>query len=736
MKTSFKTAISYIVIITLLAADSHAVTSVITRQKTGDVLLKGTADNTVIDTRGMIRLAPQTEKLKLDKELEDIWAIHSILADKTGTLYIGTSPQGRIIRVRDGKSDILYPKDTEKKENPGVQEPNAVQEEPQPNEHVFALAFDVAGRILAGVSGQKGKLLRISTGTEVIFENEKVHYIFAIVLDKQSNIYLGTGPNGQIWKLDAFGQNPELVCKLEDKNVLSLVLDEEGQLYAGVDTRGIVYKVDPSTGKIKVLFDSDQEEVTALVIGNDGMLYAAASSVESAGQPFQVITAVKRAGGRPEAPSPSEGPGSTDGGLSLKTANSDEQKTPTPPQPKPSLRMPKPKAIGCVYQISGEGFVESIFQEQTIFYALFEKNNQLWLGTGPKAILYSIDPKTEERTLVFEDKTSSQITAAACDGKDVFLAMANPAAVMRVQDAFVKNGRYTSDLIDAGQPAQWTRIQLDADIPDGCEILVAARSGNIGEPNDPTFSEWSSDTKATGPVEANCPVGRYCQYRLTLKTKDTSVTPIVREIAVVDAIPNLEPRVLAVAVQKDKQKSNMFIITAKAEDDNKDTLEFAVEFRKQGREGWILLKDKLEQPKCEWDTRTVEDGRYEIRVTANDRLSNSEKTALSNSRISDPFVIDNTAPEITAMKMKTEGSTVSLELTVEDQLSILGKVHYTVDSDTDWKSVLPVDGIFDDVKENLKFSITDLKRGEHVIALRIADDVDNTMYKSYIVEIK
>lgn len=734
MKTSFKTAALYIVLTVLLASDSEAVTSIITRHKTGETLLKGTADNTVIDSRGIIRLAPETEKLGLEKELEDVWAIHSILADKTGTLYIGTSPEGKVIRIRDGQSDILYPKAGEKKEETPAPEPNAVQEEPQPNEHVFALAFDVAGRVLAGVSGQRGKLLRISTGTEVIFENEQVSYIFAVVLDKQNNIYLGTGPNGQLWRLDPFGQNPQLVCKLDDKNILSLVMSKDGVLYAGTDTRGVVYKIDSETGQVKVLFDSDQQEITALVCGEDGTLYAAASSTEASGQPFQVITANKRAAGRPEGSS--DGSGSTNGGLNLKTANSDEQKAPPPPQPKPSLRMPKPKAVGCVYQISPEGFVEPVFQEQTIFYALFEKNDRLWLGTGPKAILFSIDPQTEERVLIFEDKKSSQITAAAYDGKDVFLAMANPAAIVCVRDAFVKEGIYTSDMIDAGQPARWSKIQLEADIPSGCEILVATRSGNIGEPNDATFSAWSGNKKITGPVEADCPIGRFCQYRLTLRTSDTSVTPNVREVAVVQAVPNLEPKVQAVAFQKDKQKSYVYVITAKAEDDNKDTLEYAFEYRKQGRQGWIKLQDKLEQPKCEWDSRTVEDGRYEVRVTASDRLSNSEQTALSGSRISDPIVIDNTAPAITAMEMKIEGSAIIVELTAEDQLSFLGKVHYTVDSDTEWKSVLPVDGIFDDVKENLSFTVTELKPGEHVIALRISDDIDNTMYKSYSAEIK
>jgi outer membrane protein assembly factor BamB len=735
MKKWFTTAVLSVITMAFLAAASHAVTSVIARHKTGDVLLKGTTSNTVVDSRGIIRLSPKTEKLNLGKELEDVWVIHTILADKTGTLYVGTSPGGKVIRVRDGKSDILYPKEPEKKEESRTRDPNAPQEEPQPNEHVFAMAFDVAGRVLAGVSGEKGKVLRISSGTEVIFENEKVRYIFAIALDKQNNIYLGTGPNGQLWKLDAFGQNPQLLCTLEDKNILSLIAGQDGFLYAGADTRGMVYKIDSTSGKVSVLFDSNQQEIASLVLGGDGKLFAAASSAETTGQPFQVASASKRPAGRPDA-SP-EGSTSKTGGLSLKTANSDEQKTPPPAQSKPSLKLPAPKSVGCVYQISGEGFVTPIFEEQAIFYTLFEKGGRLLLGTGPKARLFSMDPKTEERTLVFEDKTSSQITAAAFDGKDVFLALANPAAIVCLKDAFADQGIYTSDLIDAGQPARWGKIQLDADIPEGCEILLATRSGNVGEPNDTTFSAWSSDVKITEPGSADCPVGRFCQYRLTLKTKNPAATPQVREISVAQAIPNLEPKVLTVVFQKpDKQKPSLLLIGAKAEDDNKDTLEFAFEYRKQGRQGWILLKDKVELPKCEWDSRTVEDGRYEVRVTTNDRLSNSEQTALSNSRISDPIVIDNTAPAITAMKVKIEGTAAGLELTVEDELSILGKVQYTVDSDTEWKSVLPVDGIFDSTKENVVFSVTELKKGEHVIAIRVADDIDNTMYKSYVIEIK
>jgi hypothetical protein len=739
MKSRIKTTVTCIIILGVLTTAGYAVTSVIVRQKSSDDLLKGKTDGTIVDSRGVIRLAPQTEKLNLGAQLEDVWTINTVLADKTGTIYAGTSPHGKIIRFRDGKADILYPKESAKIQRPDPNDPNAVQESEKPGEHIFAMAFDVAGRVLAGVSGQKGKLLRISAGTEILFENEKVQYFFAIALDRQNNIYLGTGPHGQLWRLDAFGQNPKMICQLQDKNILSLAMGENDVLYAGTDSRGIVYRVDLKSEKVTVLFDSEQDEITALVSSGDGRLFAAASSAELADRPMQQPpAAMKKAAGRPDTEqSEMRGRANTAGGTSLKPANSNEQKAAPPSSPQRPSRAPAPKAAGYVYQITSEGFVTAVFGEPAIFYTLIQKDDRLLLGTGPQAKLFSIDPKAEESVLLFEDKTSSQITAAACDGKDVFIALANPAAIVRVRQGLVGRGAYTSNLIDARQPAHWGKIQLDADIPDGCEIGLETRSGNVDEPNDPSFSAWSEEVKITAPADADCPVGRFCQYRLTLKTANDKITPVVREISIAQVVPNLEPKVQVVAVKKtDKQRPYMLTIAARAEDDNKDTLEFAFEFRKLGRQNWILLKDKLEEPKYEWDSRTVEDGRYELRVTANDRRSNNEDTALSNSRVSDPLVIDNTAPAIAKADVKVEDTTARLDLTVKDEWSVIGKVQYTVDSDTSWKSVLPDDSIYDTMEEKVTIMIPELSRGEHVIAVRVTDDLDNAAYKSYVVEIK
>ena len=172
-----------------------------------------------------------------------------------------------------------------------------------------------------------------------------------------------------------------------------------------------------------------------------------------------------------------------------------------------------------------------------------------------------------------------------------------------------------------------------------------------------------------------------------------------------------------------------------AKDDNKDDLEFTLQFRKAGRTIWIPLKEELDQPRFQWNGQTVEDGRYEVRVIASDRKSNSPETALTGSRISSVFVIDNTAPAITHADMQVSGKDVTAKLLVEDEFSVLGKVQYTVDSNEKWITALPDDLVYDTLAESFTIPIQDLEPGVHVIAISVADDLENTRYKTYEVTI-
>ncbi len=266
--------------------------------------------------------------------------------------------------------------------------------------------------------------------------------------------------------------------------------------------------------------------------------------------------------------------------------------------------------------------------------------------------------------------------------------------------------------------------------------MLSARSGNINDPNDPAFSPWTTPVTITKATQLNCPNARFCQYKLIFENSDLTQTPVIREVAVSHVVPNLAPKVLSVKTKRPDEKKTKTTITYKARDDNKDRLVYDIQFRKIGRTKWIELKDDNKETKFEWDTNTVADGRYEIMVTADDKRSNTNTTKLTGSRISDPVVIDNTPPAIIDEDIMIVNDKVLISLVVKDSLTVVGNLSYTIDSNDDWIATLPDDLIYDTADENFTIIIDSLEPGEHVIAVKIADDVKNTVYKTYDIDIK
>ena len=224
--------------------------------------------------------------------------------------------------------------------------------------------------------------------------------------------------------------------------------------------------------------------------------------------------------------------------------------TPAPPpaprlpqSPRPAPELAKPGSASYIYKINKQGYVTEVFSEAAVFLCMAGQDGKILVGSGNEARLYSVDPETERQAILYEDAEASQITALAVSEQDIYIGTANPARLVLLSSNYAAQGTYTSDVIDAGQPAKWGKLQLDADIPRGCKVLVASRSGNVKDVNDPTFSDWTEPVAITEPIQLRCPVGRFCQYKLVLETDDGQKTPTIREVAVASTVPNLAPKV-------------------------------------------------------------------------------------------------------------------------------------------------------------------------------------------------
>jgi phage baseplate assembly protein gpV len=161
----------------------------------------------------------------------------------------------------------------------------------------------------------------------------------------------------------------------------------------------------------------------------------------------------------------------------------------------------------------------------------------------------------------------------------------------------------------------------------------------------------------------------------------------------------------------------------RGDDDNRDELSFDVLYRREGDTTWKTLRKGLSDSILVWDTTSVPNGRYLLRVIASDAPSNSPTTALTGSMDSATFDIDNTPPTITVTSSRREGPRAILTFDVRDQDSSVQKVEYSLDGDR-WQSIYPKDGIADSRVESYELTLEGEMATRGVI-LRAADALNN-----------
>jgi hypothetical protein len=161
----------------------------------------------------------------------------------------------------------------------------------------------------------------------------------------------------------------------------------------------------------------------------------------------------------------------------------------------------------------------------------------------------------------------------------------------------------------------------------------------------------------------------------------------------------------------------------KADDENDDRLQYDVSYRREGESAWKVLKRGLWDPIFVWDTSSVPDGTYYIKVSASDAPSNSPATALVGEMESVSFDIDNTAPHIDVQPPARGGAKPIIKFVVRDDQSAVLRVEYSLDASR-WRVAYPVDGIPDSRREEFEIALEDAGGARSVI-IRATDAMNN-----------
>jgi hypothetical protein len=116
----------------------------------------------------------------------------------------------------------------------------------------------------------------------------------------------------------------------------------------------------------------------------------------------------------------------------------------------------------------------------------------------------------------------------------------------------------------------------------------------------------------------------------------------------------------------------------KADDDNNDELSYDVFYRREGDTTWRTLKSDLRDTLLVWDTSSVPNGTYVLKVLASDRRSNPADTALGGELESSSFEIDNVAPVVQIGALRKDGTRLIVPAEIRDNDSAVIKVEYSL----------------------------------------------------------
>jgi hypothetical protein len=667
-------------------------------------------------------------------ESEELTA-QALALDKNDTLYVATSPDGKVYRVTpNGQKSVFF-------------DPKAkyIWDLALGNDGTLYVATGDAGKIYAVTPDGKGGEFYTSTET----------HIRAILLDGKGNLLAGTEPNGLVLRIPLAANTAAAAGAATEKRGAAKADAAKQDAANNANTRSAY-----------VIYETAKKEITALLSDSAGDLYVGAIGD-------------KTRGATPAFPQNVTPPAQQQPGANVQngqTATITITAGPNPQQPTAFLPFPS-LTSSSVYRIAADGSPEEIWtsREDSVYALGLSGDGKLLLGVGNEGSVIELGP---DRVFSRLAKTASeQVTAfaRAANGK-IYIATSNPANVSSLGPDLESEGTFESQSFDARLFSRWGRLtwwgQNAASQNPNVEFYV--RAGNTSDPAD-SWSQWFGPYRDPKGEQTQSPAARFVQWKVVLKGSKApapeiswvnlaylpkNVAPYIDGIAIQDPgvrlssfgqgqTPSVPVQVhmpptgsqqagagqrpaaeiarFEAPPQGASQKGFQSVIWS-SDDPNDDDLVYTIYYHGENDKDWKLLKDKVEQKFYSWDTTSMPDGAYYLKIVASDQPSNPPGQALTTERESERFLVDNTPPQITGLAAEPANapgdSGTTVRFRAADATSAIVKAQYSVDAG-EWTLLLPVGSVSDSPDEHYEFTLHNLAPGEHTVAVRANDQFDN-----------
>lgn len=692
--------------------------------------LGGDVENLSIDSRGQLVLGPATEMM-YETPSPFLWAL---APGPNGTLFLGTGNEGRVFRVdAQGRGTSFFDADE--------LEVHAVA--PAPDGGLYA------------ASSPDGRIYKIDrTGAASTFFDPEDKYIWALVTDSKGNLFAATGDKGIVYKITPNGAGAPFY-RTRATHATALAVDAADNVLVGTDSPGRLFRVTPD-GRGFLLLDTPFDEIRALRVDARGLVYVAAvrGRAASGSAPTPTVDTSRPAGSEPSRP----------GGVPTVTVESSASVVASPSSGGASSGSDDGRtARGALYRIAPDGLWDELWssRDDLPYDVITDDQGRLIVATGNKGKIFRLEGDPLKATLLARAE-AQQVTALYKDLRGaVYYATANPGKLFRLSSGLAPRGTYVSGVQDAKMVASWGVLSWKGTTGGG-RIEISTRSGN-SEPPDETWSPWSV-AYATSGAAITSPKARYLQWRVVLTSAGQS--PVLTSITAAYLQRNVRPDVTSITVhppgvvfQKpfpsgdpdlagfDNQTTpdrrlaaeasssgspslgrrvyakGLQTLVWRAADENGDDLVYDVDYRREGDAAWKPLRRGMTDSIHVWDTTTVLNGTYFVRVRASDLPSNGTDTALAGELDSEAFEIDNTPPLLATPVVRAETNRTFLTFEVTDDHSPIQRVEVSRDG-LEWSAVFPKDGIADSRIEHYEVFVEG-PLGPRGLSLRATDAMNN-----------
>ncbi len=622
----------------------------------GDDWLKGKLDGTIVSTDGNVTLGYHPQTLYDPQETISAFCM---LPSEDHSLFVGTMGPARLLKLSGGDKKVIA----------------------EIADEAVVTAIAVApDKSLWFATAPKGLVFRIAPDSqkpEQICQTNAT--VWGIAFFDNGTAVLATGPEGKVLTIAKGEKEPKLLVQFPERHAVATVEAKDGSIFIGTNPRGKVYRVKHDC-KVEPIFEAPQNPVQALATDKKGNLYVGVSG------------------------------------------------------------------SAIVYIVKPDGSWRELrrFSPERHIMALWGLDDGVLVATGSPGKVYRLTSDGVASWIY--DSEQTYLLAVAANGDYLCTIPSGTGEVVALQRN--KEGVYQSPVLDAGQIARWGVLRFIANLPEGTQVYIQARSGNTAYP-DKTWSDWSPPIAFSEQV-LTCPPARYLQLRILLKANGSYQAPVLKRVALVYLPKNQTPKLTVQEPTAGAIVSGKVTIRWRGEDPDRDRLNYEVFVSPDGKT-WQQIQEgstqqqpqkqqdgqgqekqqeegqEKQQPSgattassMNWDTTKFADGKYWLKIVANDRIANPDDPQ-SAEQVVAPIIVDNTPPTVGTHAIKREGN--NMLVPVYDN-TFVASAEFRPEGG-EWQAAICQDGVFDQTHEVLVIDLSKLAKKVKAIEIRVRDAAGN-----------